>query len=280
MEAPATVRLPGGALVGGRRCGAALVRSLNGSDEAFLAEAGSAMLPAPRATELLARLVLRLGHRQPGIDALRALSVGDREALLLNVLRLSVGPRLDCCVDCPVCGERLDLDCDLHQVLLTPYERWQPTYEESVATDDGRWRVSFRLPTGTDQEEIAQLALADTARAAAELLRRCLLDLDPDVDAGEPPASLADAISRRMAELDPQAEVELTSTCPGCGTAIVAPFDALDFLTRMAAGGRAALIGEVDLLARAYHWSEDQILAVPRERRREYVEAALGTATA
>lgn len=276
MRGLANVRLPGGAWQEGRRCQEAAVGQPSGADEAFIAETDGSTLPALRATELLARLVRRLGDREPGAAELRGLTVGDRETLLLSILKALTGGSVDCLVGCPACGERLEVGLELDRLLLGPYGRWEQAYEETVETESGRWRVTFRLPTGGDQEEVASLALADLERGTAALLRRCLLDVEPGLDGADAPASLAAAISRRMADLDPQAEVELVSACPECERRILAPFDALAFLTQMVEGGRAALIGEVDLLARAYHWTEDQILAVPRRRRREYARAARG----
>jgi hypothetical protein len=48
----------------------------------------------------------------------------------------------------------------------------------------------------------------------------------------------------------------------------------LDGLTLLSSGASSSsrLYTEVDRLARAYHWSEEAILALPVSRRRSYLE--------
>ena len=96
MTAAIDVTLPGGLLVGGERRQDAVLRPLAGEDEAFLLEDAAGLSPAARTTALLARCVERLGPVEPvGAEDVRALTAGDREALLLELRRLSFGERLE-----------------------------------------------------------------------------------------------------------------------------------------------------------------------------------------
>ena len=80
-----------------------------------------------------------------------------------------------------------------------------------------------------------------------------------------------------MAELDPQAALDLAAVCPACGVEFLAPFDAAEFLRQELMLTGDALFREVHLLASHYHWDEADILALPRRRRRRYL-ACLGEA--
>src|SRR6266542_1467572 len=236
MENTRSITLPTGLWIDGARESVVQLRPLTGFDESALAEAVQAT-PAERTTALLSRCVLRLGGRD---------EVGPED-----VRRLTFGERLQCVVGCPAegCGEALDLELSIRDLLLPPYATAEEVYER-----DG---CRFHLPTGADQEAAARLA-DDLEAAVALLLERC-------VEAGAPARDLSPV----MAELDPQAELVLTLACPACGDEFEVPFDAGDFLARELAGARD-LERDVHRLALHYHWSEPEILALTVERRRRY----------
>ena len=104
MNDAATVLLPGGFWSNGVRHQKVGLRPLTGSDEAFLLDTQSVLLPAERTTALLARCLTHLGELGPAAQQptalVRALTVGDREALLLHLRRLTLGERLTCVLHC------------------------------------------------------------------------------------------------------------------------------------------------------------------------------------
>src|SRR3546814_20259626 len=96
MTAWSSVPLPHGLWRDGRRHGDAAIRPVTGADEVFLIEEGAALSKAGRVTGLLARCVGRLGDiAPPSLDAVRPLSVGDREALPPHLPPLSSRPNID-----------------------------------------------------------------------------------------------------------------------------------------------------------------------------------------
>ncbi|MGI8729483.1 MAG: hypothetical protein ACR2LK_05755 [Solirubrobacteraceae bacterium] len=273
MHSAATIRLPGGPFQEGRRRSDAVIRQLTGADEAFLAETGAGLTTAARTTELLACVVERIGDATPSRDDLAGLTAGDREALLLHVLRLTFGSSLDCTLGCVRCGELLDVRLDVDELVLAPYEIWEPVYDVSLGADPRPARVTFRLPSGADQEAIAALASRSLETAVGALVRRCLIDEAGAADLAVDD-ELAAVIADRMASLDPQAVIELVTVCPECDVRIEAQVDALELLCRKVAAHHGQLIVDIDLLARSYHWSEDAILGLPVGRRRAYAAVA------
>jgi len=257
------VTLPGGLWVDGGRRRDAAVRPLTGEDEAFLLDEGAELSPAHRSTALLARCVVRLGGEEPvGTEAVRSLDAGDRQALLLELRRATFGDRLECVLACPACGEALDLDLRVDDLLVPPYAERPPEHEAEL----GGAVVRFRLPTGVDEEAAAFAARDGEEAAAAAVLRRCLAAPDAVDD------DTAAALGERMGELDPQADVVLELACAACGEAVSAPFDAGEYLAREIGGNRAALLGDIHLLALHYGWPESELLAMTPKRRRRYVE--------
>lgn len=241
------------------------LRSLPANDQLeFLDWEARRVSTARQVTIVLARCT---GVSEP--DA-ASLTVGEREALLLEIRRLMFGDRMSCVLRCPSesCREKMDLDLNVGDLLL-PSSFGLPSIHEIVL--DG-CLVRFRLPDGADQEAVAPLAVADESAAVEALLERCVLSVEQD---GEPVTRvsplLAERISEEMSLRDPQAEIVLEPNCPSCGQSFRTVLDAASFFfTELAARART-LLEEIHLLASHYHWSEAQILSLPERRRKLYL---------
>jgi hypothetical protein len=254
--------LPHGALADGRVDREVEVRIPTGEDELDLLE--RARTPAERISTMLERCMIRLGAREPTQEDVRLLVPGDREAVLLQIRAAAFGKRLDCVLDCPACDAAMDVEFSIDDLLVEPYADPSRVHEEVVG--DGK-RVRFRLPTGLDVEEIAR-STSDPERAAIELLERCIVEAG---DARQLPAQVADQLTRRMAELDPQAEIAFVMRCPECGADVRASLDAARALFDELARSEDELYAEIHSLALHYHWSERDILALEVPSRRRYL---------
>lgn len=265
MTGSIPITLPGGCWRNGALQRDALLRPLRGEDELFLSEEGEGLTPARRTTLTLARCLERLGDEAPVSDeTARALTAGDREAILLHVRRATFGETVASVLVCPRagCEERMDLELRVADLLVPPVAS-AATHEATI----GEHVVRFRLPNGGDLEEAATVALRDVDAAARLVLERCVVD-----DGGAAAADLARELPARMAELDPQAELVLNLVCTRCERPFTALFDTAAFLFGELAARRGALYREVHELAFHYHWSEADILGMTSARRRRYLE--------
>jgi hypothetical protein len=193
------------------------------------------------------------------------LPVGAAVAALLARHRAWFGPTLRGVADCPQCNTRLEITCDVDELLRTPVPG---PGVHSVAA--GGHRVQFRLPTVADL--IAVEPAQDEDTAALSLLNRCLVDRCP-VDAKADAALLA-PVSQRMAEIDPLGDAELVLQCQSCGAQFARGLDAGEFLWREIEARALRLLGHVHALARAYGWREADILAMSPARRQVYLDLA------
>ena len=275
MPAGLAFTLPHGLRVGGEWTRDVRLRPLSGGEEEFLAAHGEGLLPAERTTELLARCVCRIGSAEASPETVLELTLGDREALLLEIRRLTFGDRIDALVACPStdCGERMDLELSVRDLLVDPYSNDGDWREATVETGAVRHRIRYRVPTGADQ--LAAVRMAHDLPAAARLvLERCVQsvgDGEPE-PLTEPPEELVEAVTDLLAGGDPQAELVLSLTCPECGTGFRVLFDVGDYLFRELAAQEDRLLEEVHQLALRYHWSEAEIMAMPTGKRRRYLE--------
>ncbi len=277
MTNSVTATIPGGYCANGGHWREAHLHPLTGEDSLFLTEECGRLLSAQWVTEVLTRCVSRLGPNEPVTrEAIRSLTVGDREALLLHLRRLTWGDRLRCLLTCPSpeCQEKLEVDADVADLLLPPYGETVQEHELTLRQEDGvSTVVRFRLPTGADQETAAVVARTDVAGAADLLLRRCVWSAT-SAD-GNPvdklPDALGDHLSDQMAKLDPQAEITLHLTCPVCDAAFSVIFDTASYLIQELEAGMRHLYREIHLLAYHYHWSATEILGMSTGKRQQFL---------
>ncbi len=291
-DARTIVTLPGGFWLEGQCYRDAELRPVTGRDEAFLLDATESLLPAQWTTAILARCLIRLGSLRPvTVDWVRALTVGDREALLLHLRRLTLGDRLQGVLICPQpdCGKKMDLDLTVSDLLVPPQPNPQARYEATLTDEKGTtYWVQFRLPTGADQEAVADLAQQDVEAAAQQVLSCCIAQVKvKEVTASHPvrqrsvnqaneaPATIpaiAQQLSLFMAKHDPQAELQLQLLCPECGQPLTTTFDTATYFRQELASWLNNLYREVHLLAFYYHWSEAEILRMTAKKRQRYLE--------
>jgi len=77
-----------------------------------------------------------------------------------------------------------------------------------------------------------------------------------------------------MGDADPLAEVLVDVVCPACDTEFVADLDVGAFVWAEVHGRAQRLLHEVDVLARAYGWTETEVLALGDRRREAYLTLA------
>jgi hypothetical protein len=200
-------------------------------------------------------------------EALVNFSLGQRDVLLVEVHRCTFGDRLGAYTECPECQERLEfsLSCEMLFGDITPH-----TELTKMVTIHGRDFI-LRCPNSADAAACAAGATAEDA--VDRLLARCVSCPDdspvaPDALRSDTRAVVADA----LAALDPQAEVLLDLTCPACGHAWQAVFEIIRFLWAEIRSRARRLLQEVVVLARAYGWSEADILTMSETRRGWYVQ--------
>ncbi len=274
---PVATTIPTGYSADGRYWREVHLRPLTGEDQLFLTEECAGLLPAQWVTEILARCITRLGPEEPvSRNAVRSLTVGDREALLLHLRRLSLGSRLRCLLTCPSleCQENLESDVSVDDLLLSPYSETVQEHECTFGQREGPSTVvRFRLPTGADQEVAAVVAHTDVDAAADLLLRQCVRSATPSDGSTIEKFSegLGEYVSERMAELDPQAEIVLHLSCLVCGATFSTIFDAARYVMQEMEEEAQHLYREVHLLAYHYHWSVTEILQMSTARRRKFL---------
>jgi hypothetical protein len=248
--------LPGGlVLEDGRRLTRAKLRALAGTEEEWLAEAQGTP-SAAKVTCVLSSCLVALDGESVDAERVRRLLVGDRDYLMLQLRRITLGDEVAAVMSCQACGAPMDIAFRASEVAVESRPQTAMWYSVNG--------VRFRLPTGADQEAVLGL---DAAAAEKVLLQRCI--------SGEDRVEFSDAeresVIAEMERLAPRADLDLDLTCPECGCQFVAPFDTTAFFFEEMRTRSGQLLREVHTLAFYYHWSEADILGLGRRRRQAYL---------
>ncbi|MFI5458425.1 MAG: phage baseplate protein [Isosphaerales bacterium] len=202
-------------------------------------------------------------------DALASLSIGRRDANLLTLREWTFGPDMSSVVVCPQCGNKVEISFDVSAVRVSPKREPAPALEMAFAD----FELQVRPPNSLDLAAIAAEAGVDQRRR--RLFERCLVTARR---AGQPaaacdlPDETIDAVAERLAEADPQADVQLDIACPFCGHGWRAVFDIVTFFWSEIEAWACRVLREVHILASAYGWCERDILALTAARRQFYLE--------
>ena len=229
-------------------------------------ESGFSQAPAEQALALLAAA-------RPDIsrDALAAISIGARDASLLNLREGLWGPEMVAVVACSSCRETLELSLDTRE-LVSGHQRQHS--EELTVSADG-YKIAFRVPTTLDLMTASRHHDLEEGRAL--ILERCVLSAkkgETPVACEDLPVEVLESVEQGMAEADPLADIRLDLTCPSCEGRWRAVFDIVSFIWTELDVWARRMLRDVHTLAKAYGWSESDILALSPTRRQFYLDMA------
>ena len=191
-----------------------------------------AVHPVARAVALL-----RFASPDTSFDDLARLPIGARDARLYTLREQWFGSSLSATTSCPACGTRVELDVPVSAL---------------KSNDEPAEHPGVRAINTHDLLAIA--SEADEESAARILMERCAV-----------------ADSQALAELDPAADVTIALTCPECAHAWENSLDIAAFFWKEIEVSALRALRDVHILAGAYGWTEDEILAIPPQRRQIYL---------
>lgn len=247
---------------------------LSGRDEELLTKYNYPS--AELVTELITCCVLRLGEIQPVTHEMAAsLLVADREFILLMLRRATFGDKVESTLPCPWpdCGKNIDIDFNISSIPITRLDTVLPVYEAEILSH----QVLYRLPNGTDQEFIANSVKTNEANVTSLLLQRCILQIDNTLsptleDIQCLHADIRLEVEKSLEARAPNLDLTMELDCPECSRTFIAPFELQDFFFSEVKTNIDLLYREIHYLAFHYHWSESEIMQMPRERRRRYIQ--------
>jgi len=159
----------------------AALRKMRGHEEALLYD--TSLTAGRLVTELLRGCLLRLGDLgEATAELCTRLYSADRNYLLVELRRFTLGDALPCTYLCPGCGADVALVEDLGRIEVRRLEGDRPPESAVVELEDGyldregvrHAELRLRLPRGDDEELVAATAEKDPLRARDALILRCI----------------------------------------------------------------------------------------------------------
>ncbi len=238
------------------------MRALTQADFLALWEQGRNMHPLDQGL-----LALHLSLPEADPELLADWPLGRRNRALMELRGACFGATLRGWISCGNCNEKLEFEFDGRA-----FANEETGEHVDQITLNGH---VFRLPTSRDLAYVA--SAPDPESAAMMLLERCTVELDqfaPKIaDWSEEDR---ESVGERMAVADPLAEIQLHFDCPACGESFDEPIDLPAFLWSEIEALARRLLADVHELARAYGWSEAEILSLSAARREFYLEMVRG----
>lgn len=229
---------------------------------------GQGLAPVARPIALMS--LVMPGHK---LEELAEISLGARDAHLLRLREKMFGDRVECVTSCPACATELEFTVSADELLN---QGGDPAGEEQWLETDSH-RIRFRFPNSADLVALARSGAEAERHQEDLILSRCILEsanTDGSTDAAALPSAVVSRLLDEMEQRDPLAMVWLDLDCAQCGHAWQSLFDIGSHLWADIDRWARGLLHEVHVLARAYGWTEGEVLGLSAARRTYYLGMA------
>jgi hypothetical protein len=174
---------------------------------------------------------------------LNELLIGDRDFLMLEIRRVSMGSIITATVECGGCNKKIEVKFDLSEIKTKTLAECRSEIVDGVRgfwikNDEPRVNAFFRFPNGGDQAVVLPLLHKNPIDANYKLYALCLMDWDGEKrkfasDFFEKMnTNLLDIIDAAFSENQPGPDLTQSVSCPVCAEDIEMTFQGSDFLFR------------------------------------------------
>jgi hypothetical protein len=202
------------------------------------------------------------------LDAIgtRPEGLGARNAALLSLRSAFFGHAWALLSRCPECATECEFETD--SASLADALQALHVAEAATAELNGE-QVLLRAPTAADLRAISNLKDQDSA--ARSLLALCVSPARGP-ESFELPALTE--LSTQLERLDPGAMVSFALVCPACRHSWSATVDVGEAFWAELQRAAEKILVDIDVLARAYGWTEEDVLGMSATRRAAYLQLA------
>lgn len=223
-------------------------------------------------TDILECCATVTNGKAPDRNLLWVLPVSTRIECLLRIIGLGAAFDAALPLRClnEACGERVEVEITLDDLLASQRET-----SDSISVDCGVQTLELRKPSGLDQRAWAAEEF-ESERAAIESMVQTLVVRDDNSLRENNILFLDDdslsAIDRVMQDSDSLVNFSFEVVCPYCESNSEFELDLQALAIERLKQSQRSLLTTVHQLAKHYHWSEQQIFAVPHWRRIHYLK--------
>lgn len=226
-------------------------KPMTGADEMYLWEVSSS---ATDRLQAIRKILNRCVEISTDADAL---CLVDSTYLLARLAQKLGAGIFWLSAECGSCSTPFDVSVDLNKL---PVKKAKPSYP-FVEQTFGKADYKFRIPRLADLDQLdTSSELEDAVNA---LIKQCQIEGSiRDFSKKE-----VNKISQAFEDVAPEIPASLQSGCPECETVNDIPFDIAEHLFSVLTNP----LEDVHEIASIYHWTEAEILKLPKARRHAYL---------
>jgi len=244
---PVSVKLPCGFFIDKKLVKDAQITPMTGAVRKMIASPKVRQNPASIVDTLLSSCVVSIGgqSRLRNADFMR-MFLADRDFLMIEIRKISLGDTVTATLQCDSCKEKLDVKINLDRdvpVKSLEGEDFQIDAESEIVTFKIKREgidARFRLPIGEDQHYVAPLFRKNPIDANYALYERCLLEWN-GTPAGECEPRLFEnlllptlnILDEEFARVLPGPDMRVPADCPYCQNEITVGMESSDFLFQL-----------------------------------------------
>ena len=247
VEEVVRVELPIGFLHEGKLLTSAEIAPMTGRVRKVIARPEIRQNPARVIDTLLMECVRSVGNLgRPKKSLIEAMFLGDRDFLIMEIRRISLGKDVHSTLQCDACNEKLTMTIDLTRDV--PVKKLK---EIEYAIEEGKIvfilkdpilkiNAKFCLPTGAHQNSVANLYKKNPIEANYALYQSCLIEwngtsiseLPPNFFDGLP-LPVIDFIDENFMATLPGPDMRVPVNCSSCNNEMTITMESSDFLFRI-----------------------------------------------
>jgi hypothetical protein len=204
------------------------------------------------------------------------LSLGKRIECLLALVKISA-PQDSSSIDIhclnQACRKQIGVDLSMEELAIR--QHMADSVDHVIITLADR-NIQLRKPIGRDQIESSKTCDVDENETIRHIIQRLIIrdDQDQGINNQEwkiPGDDWIGDIDNAMSEFDPLVNFSISITCPYCENEGKHDVDLEELALKKLHMIQRRLVHMIHRIAKNYHWSEQQILAIPSWRRSQYI---------
>lgn len=243
------VQLPAGIIKDGKVYRDAEIIPMTGLTRKSLAREDVQSSPHKVTDVLILQCLRRIGPVTSPGKILGDLLVGDRDFLMLEIRRISMGDDINVTIECESCKKKIDVKFSIGELEIIrfaddAYEVRDGVRVFRIKSQNPKLDVLCRFATGEDQKAAASLLQKNPVEFIFKMYSRCVLEWDGKVGPFEPkffeqlPVSVLDEFEKKFGSETPGPILRQSVPCPVCASGIDFTFQGSDFFFRQSKRGR------------------------------------------
>lgn len=199
----------------------------------------------------------------PDLETIAQWSIGQRDGRLFQLRAWMFGGHFTNTAHCPKCDEQVEWEMNIADFPIPDLPQEMAINTFLFESED--YQINYRLPNSQD------LMMG----APEKILDNCLLKIQKgqaQLGYHDLPNPIKESLSLEMEKANPIAHISMLLNCPNCSHQWEVIFDIISYLWTEIDHWARLILQEVYILARAFGWTEQEILNLSARRRHFYLQ--------